>query len=215
MEKAELAVAEYNALRADLLISRSQLQKSLLYTLGLASIVISILGTYFGSAEKGFKSDFLEMALMLAGGIFFLISLNHVSLMRHYVSLSKYLFCISTEIRKEYGDYNLKKIRPVFSWDLWNIRHYNRGISKVVFFFTWGSQPIFSILFAFVSFGIAVFIDESFFFKTHENSLNILNIVLLCAFVFVAILSLFSLCYAVIELFSFIRMSEKFNEIRK
>ena len=218
--KAEYAISEYQALRADLLHTRTELQKGFLYTLGTASILISVLGVFFGSNNDVFSSDTLEIGCILIAGIFFLISLNYVSHMRHYVSLSKYLFYLSIEIRKvALGRISESRvIPPVFAWDLWNIKKYNSGLSKAVFFFTWGSQSIFAIVFAIIAFVIAIYADQSFLYSfdkgKNEWFLNYYNIILVSAMAVVALQTVISLTLAIFELFEFIGISVKYGDVK-
>ncbi len=218
-KEIDIALEEFKQLRADIVVTKAEMQKTFIYSLTLAALGLAFLGNIFEKASQ----SIIQTILLMLSGIFFLITLNYISHMRHYVFLSNYIFNQSKFIRAHFFDStktilttetenrNENIIKPVLAWELYQIKKYSRKTSKFIFFFSYGSQPFFPITFGILCFASSVMIDIDFnllrgFDKMYNN---VLGWCLLIIFLITA----YCMIIAIIELFTYIKYSKTINKI--
>lgn len=145
----KIAIEEYKALRSDLLQTRTDLQRVIVYSLALASICAGIGGRFFGientsSSPFDLSSDRLAIVqsiLLIISGIFIFLGLNYLGNMRHYVALTNYLKKLEQSIRSSFDAISIIKNRlELLDWEKENREFYYTPLSKMVLSLTWGSQ---------------------------------------------------------------------------
>ena len=197
-EKRTVALEEYKAIKAQLLSNHNDLQKVIVYTLGLSSLAIALVSKAAGVASL----EVTRSGAMLIAVVFLMLSLNYIGLMRNYLNLLRYLSrvrltVISTFVaddldHRNYGD--VGSVTSLLRWEEYNRDFYRSVLSKSVLYMTFCVQPLFPFFFACVSMYYA-FRENLSSFSPRVFAYSVVAVV---GIVFVMCLA--CLCFAVLEL---------------
>lgn len=212
-DKKAFLVQEYSKLRDDLVKTRDHMQRTFNNSLALASIIMAFFGF---SKLNEIDITIVQTGVILAAIIFEILCLNYISNMRHYNRVSEYLAIVGEYVRNKLETQNelgfdFTKNEPIFAWEMYNAKLYYKFWSRIVFFFTWGSQSVFPLFSGVVAFFTALYIDPQFSFDSMINYsfTDGFDKILVIIFLFTFLLNIVSLTVAVIELFRFIGKSKK------
>lgn len=142
--KINLQFEEIKLLRADLLQTRADLQRTFVYTFTLATIVATIISRF-----SNYDNSLMLCALLFVTAIiFFMLSLSYIGHMRHYLNIARYIEVKCKELDELLNTDELSlKLPEILNWEIWNRDFYKERSSKVVFAITWGVQPLFPLFF--------------------------------------------------------------------
>jgi hypothetical protein len=136
--KEEILLEEYKLMRTDLLQTRSELQKTIVYSTALASVASALLGKFIEEDN----SEYIQVGLALGAIIFLMLGLNYVAHMRHYLAVVRYCEKIAYEYQC------ITKNPQALGWELFNRKVYASPISTLILWFTQGTQALIPVAFA-------------------------------------------------------------------
>ena len=157
--KRNLALEEFKVLRADLLQTRTDLQRVIVYTLALASLGTALAG----GVTEATQPELSQVGALLIAIIFMMLALNYVGNMRQYLAVARYVEILSKQIRESFDDGKLSEDdqMPIMYWEMFNRSVYATHLSKLILWLTFGIQSLFPIFFAGVCVAYAVQVDPS------------------------------------------------------
>jgi hypothetical protein len=153
-DKTLVLLEEYKQLWDDLLQTRAELRRTFVYVNSFAVVFVGIARL----APVSTSTLTATYSFLFASMIFSLIGLNYVALMRHHQFVMRYLESIGNYVRRQVGVRSGVKGEQYayMNWTDFMKSRYRPRYSKLIFFVTWGSQPMIPTIFSPAAFIYAV-----------------------------------------------------------
>jgi hypothetical protein len=202
-QKQGFQLEEIKYLRSDLLQTRADLQRTIVYTFALATIISTLVTKLTDFAD----GSYLHFILLTTSILFFMLSLNYIGNMRHYLNVARYLETKCKELTDSFDQrYDNEKTFELLNWEIYNRDFYKKGFSKMILGLTWGVQPLYPTFFGLVSFLIAI---SKFSFV--EMKSNAILLLLTSLPVLLMASSIASMIKALIEINNDIKLANKYS----
>ncbi len=201
-QKLLFQLEEIKFLRSDLLQTRADLQRTIVYSFALATII----STFVTKLSEFKVGSYLRYMLLMTSILFFMLSLNYIGNWRHYLNVARYLETKCKELSESFEkSYDSENSIELLNWEIYNRDFYKKGISKIVLGLTWGVQPLYPTFFGLISFLLAI---SKYSFSDMKN--NIILIVLTLLPIILLISAIASIARALFEINNDIKLANNY-----